>query len=67
MRRGSFICRSLITIALAGFGGNLGAGSPSLAAAGSDSALPTVGGEPAFATRADAMVSTIEGFLQAKD
>ena len=67
MRISSFICRSLIIVAVAGYGGELGAGSPVLAAAGSDSALPTVGGEPAFATRADAMVSTIEGFLQAKD
>ena len=67
MRRGSFICRGLIILAVAGFGGNLVAGSPALAAAGSDDALPSVGGEPAFATRADAMASTIEGFLQAKD
>lgn len=31
------------------------------------SGLPTVGGEPAFATKADAMVSTVETYLQAKN
>ncbi|MEE9270093.1 MAG: tetratricopeptide repeat protein [Candidatus Krumholzibacteria bacterium] len=63
----TFIYAGLILITAAGFAGAFGMGSTALAAAGSDAALPTVGGEPAFATRADAMVSTVEGFLQVKD
>lgn len=66
MRSGSHIYAGLILITAAGFAAALGAGSTARALAGDD-ALPTVGGEPAFATRADAMVSTVEGFLQAKD
>ncbi len=41
--------------------------SPVFASADSYSSLPTIGGEPAFATKADGMVSTVESHLQSEN
>ena len=41
--------------------------APFAGSADSYSGLPTVGGEPAFATKADGIVSTVENYLQAQD
>lgn len=60
----------LYALFMAGFvasGPILGSGSVAGAAGESGGALPTLGGENAFATKADAMASTVEGFLQIED
>ena len=40
---------------------------PTFASADSYNSLPTIGGEPAFATKADGMVSTVESHLQSQN
>jgi tetratricopeptide (TPR) repeat protein len=58
MRTCTLNYKTLVGAVLAGL---IGVATPVVAS------TPTVGGEAAFATRADGMASTVEGFLEAKD
>ncbi len=75
MRQTTLVYMGLLCALLwAGSQAGFGAFTPSAALAGpimdspdDYSHLPTVGGEPAFATKADGMVSTIESHMQAEN
>jgi tetratricopeptide (TPR) repeat protein len=65
-----FVCALLGAASLTGFGAftpSAALANPILDSPDDYSHLPTVGGEPAFATKADGMVSTIESHMQSEN